>query len=100
MAAKLTHSSDSIHGLNDKSNLHQSPKKNFEAIFNSMNKGTKVIKDSSLAEEKKKFGDNLKEMGKMSHKGANEDVRKEQTKMGNMNNVQVESEEASEAEMA
>lgn len=65
-----------------------------------MNAGTKEIKDSSLEEEKKKFGENLKEMGKMSHRGANESVRKEATKMGHNNNVQVEAELGSEAEVS
>jgi len=55
-----------------------------------MNHGTKDLVDSNLNEEKKKMGENLKAMGKMSHSGPNYDVKKEKTKMGNSNNVLAE----------
>lgn len=53
-----------------------------------MNHGTKDLQHSNLDAERTKLGENLKEMGKMSHKGANQDVRKEKSKLGDMNSLQ------------
>lgn len=72
--------------------LSQSSKKNFQKIFNSMTKGDAALKDSSIHDSRKEMGDNLKEMGKMKqHRNPTEKVRKTETKVGNLNSLQLDS---------
>jgi hypothetical protein len=69
-------------------NLKNSAKKNFDAIYDSMNHGTKLVVNSNLQDEKDKLGKT--ELGSMQVRGSTEDVRREKSKMGTMNSLQVE----------
>lgn len=61
--------------------------KNFHEIFNSMYQGSKKIENTNNDQNRKRMGDNLKEMGKMKHSEAFESVKKNQTKMGRIENI-------------
>lgn len=49
--------------LDDGSSLFDSPHKNFQRVYNSMNHANTNIQSSTLEQERKKMGDNLKAMG-------------------------------------
>jgi hypothetical protein len=53
-----------------------------------MNHGTKLVVNSNLQDEKDKLGKT--ELGSMQVRGSTEDVRREKSKMGTMNSLQVE----------
>ena len=65
-----------IEGANDHTKLTNSVHKNFDTIFDSMYHGTMETSFSTIHDERMKLGTNLKAMGKMTHKAANDDVRK------------------------
>lgn len=79
-----------IEGVNDHTKLTNSPHKNFETIYDSMFHGDTETKFSTIDDERIKMGSNLKAMGRMSHKGANDDVKKQGTRMGNIKDVQLD----------
>lgn len=71
--------------------LSESSKKNFHKIFNWMKKGDAALKNSSIHDSRKEMG-NLKEMGKMKqHRNPTAKVRKTETKVGNLNSLQLDS---------
>ena len=82
-----------IEGVNDHTKLTNSVHKNFDTIFDSMYHGSAVTGFSTIHDERIKLGSNLKAMGKMSHKGGVEDVRKQGTRMGNIKDVQIDSDQ-------
>jgi hypothetical protein len=49
--------------------------------------GSKETHTSTIDDERMRMGDNLKAMGRMTHTGANDDVRKAGTRMGNIKDV-------------
>jgi hypothetical protein len=73
--------------FNTSANLHSSPRKNFNTLFNSMNQGRRHMEISTLDDEIIKNGKDGKNMGVMEHRGANYDVQSHKTPMGNANNV-------------
>lgn len=80
-----------LQGVNDNTRLTNSVHKNFDTIFESMYHGSKETGFSTIDDERKRMGGDLKAMGKMSHSGAVEDVRKKNTRMGNIKDVQLDS---------
>ena len=74
-------------GVNDETKLTNSPHKNFDTIYNSMFHGTKETYTSTIDDERIKMGSNLKAMGRMSHSGATESTRKQETRMGNIKDL-------------
>ena len=78
---------NTVEGVNDHTKLTNSVHKNFDTIFDSMFHGSSVTSFSTIHDERMKLGSNLKAMGKMTHKGGEEDVRKEKTRMGNIKDV-------------
>ena len=82
-----------VEGVNDHTKLTNSVHKNFDTIFDSMYHGSAVTSFSTIHDERIKMGSNLKAMGKMTHKGGVDDVRKQQTRMGNIKDVQLDSDQ-------
>ena len=80
-----------VHLFQDDSDLNSSVHKNYNTIYNTMYKGTTEMKHSSIEEERAKQPENIKDMGKMSHRDSNESVRKQETQVGNLSHVQAES---------
>ena len=76
-----------VEGANDHTKLTNSVHKNFDTILDSMYHGSAVTSFSTIHDERIKLGSNLKAMGKMTHKGSVDDVRKEKTRMGNIKDV-------------
>lgn len=71
-------------------NLFQSTHKNFDVIYNALQQNYGEVKDSHIDEDRKKFGNDLKAMGGEMHKESTEAVRKQETRMGNLQNVQLD----------
>ena len=67
--------------------LFASTHKNFEKIYGSLQSGFGEVRDSHINDDKAKFGLNNKAMGAETHRDASEAVRKQETKMGNLQNV-------------
>mgnify|MGYP006111053509 CR=1 FL=1 len=67
--------------------IYKSPKRNFDIIYNSMFHGDTSDHHSDLAIEKKKVGENTKEMGKMSHNNAVNDNHGKDFKKGDLSHV-------------
>jgi hypothetical protein len=79
-----------VHLFQDKTNMQASPKENFRRIYDSMFHGSGSVSYSSIHDERIKMGDNLKAMGKMTHRSSTESVRKVETRMGNIKDLQIE----------
>ena len=72
-------------------NLFSSTHQNFDKIYNALQSNYGDVKDSHFDEEKNKYGSDLKAMGGEKHKEVTEGVRKQETQMGNLQNVQLDS---------
>ena len=62
--------------------LFKAPKANFNIIYNSMFHGNTDIQHNDIHKEAEKGAGKNKEMGKMTHKGATESVRKGEMRKG------------------
>jgi hypothetical protein len=90
LAAKISNTGETVIIKDDiPTSLFISPKKNFDIIYNSMFHGEE-IKHTDLTIEKKKVGENTKEMGKMSHNNAVGENHAKYFKKGDLSHVQID----------
>lgn len=89
----MKHEEDDLSHLvkDDGTSLHDSLHQNFEKVYNSMQEhhGVYESRDSTLQDEKDKYGDSHKQMGVTEHSDPTQSVRKQETKMGDINNLQI-----------